>query len=305
TWPDAWIPAAPPVAALALGLLGALLVFAPRGAPLRALGLACVLPLFVPRDAGVRGPFELTVLDVGQGLSAIVETRHHVLVFDAGPAFEDGFDAGTAVVVPALLARGHRHVDRLVLSHADLDHAGGVPGVRSRLDIRDELGTPGHPACADGQAWEWDGVRFEVLHPHGRGASENDDSCVLRVSSATFSALLAGDIERGAEARLLRDHRDRLQADVLVAPHHGSLTSSSPAFVAAVRPSVVVFAAAWRSRFGHPRAEVVQRYAEVGARPLTTGVEGAIRLHRDAAGAIRTESWRRLHPRYWNAAPEP
>jgi competence protein ComEC len=305
--PDAWIPAAAPAAALALALFGAVLMFAPRGVPLRALGLACCVPLFVVRGAGVRAPFELTVLDVGQGLSAIVETRAHVLVFDAGPAFEEGFDAGAAVVVPALLARGHRQVDRLLLSHADLDHAGGVAGVRRLLIVRDEIGTPSHSPCVDGDRWTWDGVHFEILHPppDDAGASENDRSCVLRVSAPGFTVLLPADIEVAAEARLLRDHPDRLRADVLVAPHHGSRSSSSDAFVAAVNPSIVVFSAGWRSRFGHPRPEVVARYRAAGAQPRTTGVEGALRVHRGEDGSLHTEAWRREHPGFWTAPPEP
>lgn len=303
--PSAWVAASPPVAAVAIGLLGSVLLFAPRGVPLRALGIVCMVPLFVPRTAPVAGDFALTVLDVGQGLSAIVETSHHVLLFDAGPAFGEGFDAGESIVAPVLLSRGHRRVDRLLLSHADLDHAGGVPGVRRRVRVASELGTRGHPPCGDGQAWTWDGVRFEMLHPGGEEISDNDGSCVLRVSSPRFSALLPGDIERGAEERLLRVHPDRLKSDVLVAPHHGSRTSSSPEFVGAVAPEIAVFAAGWRNRFGHPRPEVVGRYRDEGARLLSTGTEGAVRIERAPDGAWRVESWRRAHARFWNAAPEP
>ena len=309
TAPSAWLPAAPPLAALALALFGAVMLFAPRGWPLRALSLPCFLPLCFPPQVPVHGPFELTAFDVGQGLSVMVRTAHHVLLYDAGPAFEDGFDAGESVVAPAILGLGRRHVDLLLLSHGDGDHAGGVDAVRRLVHVADELGTPGSRPCRDGQRWRWDGVDFEILHPphdgDAGGASDNDRSCVLRVSGGGFSALLAGDIEQGAEARLLRDHGARLRADVLVAPHHGSRTSSTEDFVHAVSPQVVLFGAAWRSHFRHPRPEVVERYAAVGARPLTTGVEGAIRTWRAPSGAVQTESWRRLAPRFWSAAPEP
>lgn len=307
--PAAWLPAAPPVAALALALFGAVMLFAPRGWPLRALSLPCFLPLLVPPQVPVRGPFELTAFDVGQGLSVLVRTDHHVLLYDAGPAFEDGFDAGESVVAPGILGLGRRRVDLLLLSHGDGDHAGGVGAVRQLVRVADELGTPESRPCRDGQRWHWDGVDFEILHPPDgddpRATSDNDRSCVLRVSGGGFTALLAGDIEQGAETRLLEAHGARLRADLLVAPHHGSRTSSTEEFVQAVSPQVVLFGAAWRSHFRHPRPEVVERYVTIGARPLTTGVEGAIRAWREPDGEIGTESWRREAARFWNAPAEP
>lgn len=303
--PSAWIPAAPPLAALLMSLFGALLLFAPRGWPLRALALPCFVPLLLPPLVPVRGPVEMTALDVGQGLAVLVRTPHHTLLYDAGPAFEDGFDAGESVVAPYILGLGLRGVDRLLVSHGDSDHAGGVAAVRRLVRVGDELGTSEANACHEGQGWEWDGVRFELLHPDAGAWSDNNRSCVLRVSAPGFSALLAGDIERGAEARLLEVHAPALKADVLIAPHHGSKTSSTPPFVAAVAPKVVIFGAGWRSHYGHPRPEVVQRYEALGARSLTTGVEGAVWMWAEADGGIRTDSWRRRSSRFWNAAPEP
>ena len=303
--PQAWMPASPPFAALALAVFGAILLFAPRGFPLRMLGALCFLPLLYPPVDAVRGPFELSALDVGQGLAVLVRTPNHALLYDAGPAFEEGFDAGESVVVPYVLGLGLRGVDRLLLSHGDRDHAGGVDAVRRLLRIDDELGTDGHAPCVEGQSWTWDGVRFELLHPDAADWSDNNRSCVLRVSAPDLSVVLSGDIERGAEARLLRDHAETLRADVLIAPHHGSKTSSTPDFVRAVSPQLVVFGAGWRSHYGHPRPEVVARYRDVGARPLTTGVEGAIRIWRDENGDIASQSWRRESARFWNAPAEP
>lgn len=303
--PMAWLPAGPPVAALLLAVLGALLLFVPRGVPLRALGLLCCLPLLWTPVRAVTPPFELWALDVGQGLAVLVRTPNHALLYDAGPAFEDGFDAGESVVAPAVLTQGLRGVDRLLLSHGDRDHAGGVPAVRRLLRIGDERGTQDHPPCGDGDAWTWDGVRFEVLHPDAADWSDNNRSCVLRIFAPGFTALLAGDIERGAEARLLRDHGERLRADVLVAPHHGSKTSSTEAFVQAVAPRLVVFGAGWRSHYRHPRPEVVARYVAVNARPLTTGVEGAIHIVPGEGGVPLTRSWRREAARFWNAPAVP
>lgn len=303
--PSAWLPASPPLPALLLALFGGALLFAPRGWPLRWLAVPCFVPLLLPPQMAVRGAFEITSLDVGQGLAVVVRTPNHTLLYDAGPAFEDGFDAGASVVAPYVLGLGLSGVDRLLLSHGDRDHAGGVVSVRKLLRVRSELGTHGHEPCREGQRWEWDGVRFELLHPDRGEWSDNNRSCVLRVATDQFSALLAGDIERHAEARLLRDHADRLRADVLIAPHHGSKTSSTPAFVEAVDPQLVVFGAGWRSHYGHPRPEVVARYVERGARPLTTGVEGAIRVWQAPEGRIESESWRRETKRFWNAPPSP
>ena len=303
--PQAWLPGAPPLAALALALIGSLLLFAPRGLPLRWLGLLCWLPLLLPPRAAPAGGLELTALDVGQGLAVVVRTERHTLLFDAGPAFDDGFDAGESVVAPYLLGRGIRDIDLLLLSHGDNDHAGGVKAVRRLLRVRREIGSEAGPACRDGERWTWDGVRFELLHPDTAHWSNNNGSCVLRIDGA-FSVLLPGDIERAAERRLLRERADVLAADVLLTPHHGSKSSSTPQFVEAVKPQIAIHAAGWRSHYRHPRPEIVERYAEIGADQYTTGVGGAIRVWRDpVSGQLRVEAWRERAARWWNAAPVP
>lgn len=298
-WPDLWLPASPPPAALALASVGCVLLFAPRGLPLRLLGGACLLSLLASPARAPPGPLALTALDVGQGLAVVVRTARHTLVYDAGPAFEDGFDAGESVVAPFLLRQGVRDVDVLLLSHGDQDHAGGVAAVRRLLRVRREIGTPGGEACRAGVAWEWDGARFELLHPDGPDWRGNDASCVLRITGA-FTALLAGDIEAAAEAALVAAHGPGLRSDVLVAPHHGSRTSSTPAFAAAVRPGVVLYGAGWRNHFRHPRPEVVGRYR--AARQYATGSGGAIHAWRDAtSGRLEVREHRREAARWWNA----
>jgi competence protein ComEC len=206
--------------------------------------------------------------------------------------------------VPYLLAQGVRRIDRLVLSHDHNDHAGGIAAVRSLLQVGDEIGTVHGRPCIEGERWEWDGVRFSLLHPQSDRGSDNEQSCVLRIDGA-YSVLLPGDIERRSEARLLRDRGSELAADVLLSPHHGSRTSSSVELVAAVRPDVVVHSAGWRSRFGHPRTEVVERYAAVGAEQFVTGVVGAVTIRQDRDGRLRVQQYRRENPRWWNAAAEP
>ena len=300
--PDVWIPASPPQAALLLALLGVVLLIAPRGLPLRLPGALCLIPLLLPRESALPAGLQLTVLDVGQGLSVVVQTRAHALLFDAGPAFEDGFDAGQSIVAPYLLHQGIRRLDVLMLSHGDNDHAGGVPAVRRLLRVDEEIGTDHGRACREGMHWEWDGVRFEVLHPDAREWSINNSSCVLKVEGA-FTALLPGDIEAGAEQRLLAERADRLKAQVLVAPHHGSKTSSTEEFVNAVAPQVVIYGAGWRNHFRHPRPEVVQRYTLEGARQFITGQSGAVAVEPSARG-LRVGEWRQSARHFWNAPAE-
>lgn len=299
-----WIAAGPPPAALLLAVAGLLLVLSPRGLPLRLPGLLCLLPLLWPaRTAPERG-FELTALDVGQGLSIVVRTAAHTLVYDAGPAYEDGFDAGSAVVAPYLLRGGDRRIDALVISHPDQDHIGGAAALRRLLRIEREIGTEGGAPCRDGQGWEWDGVRFDFLHPDGASWSDNDGSCVLRIQADGQRALLTGDIGLDAERRLLAAHAPGLSAQLLVAPHHGGRDASGEAFVAAVQPQVVIYGAGWRHHFRHPRPEVVERYRAIGARQYVTGVSGALSL-RLVEGHWQVDEYRPRAGRFWNAAAVP
>ncbi len=282
-------------------LLGLVCLLAPAGLPLRLPALLLLLPvLSLAPSRPAPGDVWLTVLDVGQGLAAVVQTRHRLLVFDTGPAFRSGFNTGEAVVGPFLRARGYRFIDRLVVSHADNDHAGGVealrhsPGVGRLLSGEPRApGLEGAGACRAGQKWQWDGVRFSVLSPPDDSVAGNDASCVLRITAADGrSLLLPGDIERGTERRLLGAQGAKLRAEVLVAPHHGSLTSSTPAFVAAVRPQLVIFATGYLNRFGFPRAAVGARYRAVGATLLDTASSGAIEVRLEAGRPIEHRAFR-------------
>ncbi len=192
---------------------------------------------------GTGARFSVDRIDVGQGLAVVVRTAQHALLFDTGPAFSDGFDAGRATVVPYLLHDGLRRLDRLVVSHADLDHRGGAPAVREMLRIDDEIGAMVDKPCVEGDRWDWDGVSFLILNGPAPGRSDNGGGCVLKIEVEGFSALLPADIERTAEARLVSDYGARLHVDLLLAPHHGSRTFSSPAFIAEVPPSIVVHSA--------------------------------------------------------------
>jgi competence protein ComEC len=311
-----WQQAAPPFWSVLLALAGGVWLLLPRGFPARWLGLLAFLPLLTveaPRPAP--GTAEITVLDVGQGLAIHVQTAGHDLLFDAGPAFSAEADSGNRIIAPYLRALGVRHLDTLVISHADKDHEGGAASVLAALPvgmIRTSLpyehALSAQPVsqqlCADGDSWTWDDVHFEMLHPGPEPLSRktNDLSCVLRVSAAGRTMLLTSDIEAVSEADLLRRYPARLAADVITVPHHGSRTSSTPEFIAAVAARDVIFPVGYLNRFGHPKDDVVARYAASGARLHRTDRDGALRASLGPAGvALRHE--RNERRRYWHARP--
>ena len=285
-------------------IVGALLLVLPGVWPMRAAGALLCLPAVFNRPATpAAGDFELTVLDVGQGLASVVRTQSHVLVYDAGPAFESGRDAGELVVLPYLHHRGVRRIDALVVSHGDLDHAGGAKSLLAGMPIATTLRGPsvhglGGDLCLRSQRWIWDGVAFEVMHPLGEAVSDdNDSSCVLRIHGRGGSALLTGDIEGDAEALLVA--AGLTHVDVVVVPHHGSRTSSTPEFVSALQPQTVVFSAGYRNRWGFPRADVVARWTAAGALDYTTADSGAIEVSFRNEAPVAVSEYRRTHARYW------
>lgn len=302
-----WLPE-PAWLALPLALCGALWLLLPSGVPGRGLALLLWLPLLLPwRELPADGEFEIVLLDVGQGLALVVRTHRHVLVYDAGPAVRDGFDAGERVVVPALRALGVRRLDRLLVSHGDHDHIGGLQAVRAAFPIAKLNGPPGLPLqegepCVAGQTWQWDGVRFEVLHPGPHFPYlRNESSCVLAVRGAYGSVLLTGDIGEVIERGLVKRVGPALAADVVVIPHHGSAGSSSPAFINATRPRLALASAGYGNRFGHPRADVLERWRRSGAEVLATPASGAVRVWLGREG-IQLRERRISRPRAWDAA---
>jgi len=283
-----------------------LLILGPAVVPGRLAAPAVLLALFLWRGhAPPPGGFDMTILDVGQGLSAVIRTHRHAMVYDAGPAWPGG-DAGTMTVRPYLRGEGIPALDVLVVSHGDLDHAGGSAALLDRVTGRILAGpgtkVPGAEpeVCSAGTTWSWDGVRFEFLHPPtGHASTDNNASCVLRVDSRYGSALLPGDIESSAEQVLIR-MRAELDADVLVAPHHGSATSSSPGFVDATAPEWIVYASGYMNRWGFPRDEVQQRWDAAGAKAVNTARDGAVTfVFGPGSGGPRVTGWRCLSRRFW------
>ncbi|RKP50434.1 DNA internalization-related competence protein ComEC/Rec2 [Trinickia fusca] len=297
---------------------GILWCLMPRGWPLRFCAPLAWLPLAWPPPASIaHGAFRLTALDIGQGSAIVVETARHALLFDAGPGPESTH-AGERLVVPYLRANGVPTLDALVISHADADHAGGAPAVLDALGVggvRQLLG--GLPSanalwdtaravqaetvrCAAGQRWQWDGVEFVVLWPDAGPlpTKSNAQSCVLKVTAPSFSALLTGDIDAAIE-RLLRTRAPQaLAADVLLVAHHGSKTSSTELFLDSVDPRVAVFQLGYRNRFRHPHPSVWSRFAARGIELARTDLDGAARIELDA-GVLTLERYRDTHRRYW------
>lgn len=301
-----WLPQARDAALLA-AVLGVAWLLLPRGSGGRLPAALLCLPLLWPaQQRPADGEVELLVMDVGQGMAIWVRTRTHRLLYDTGPTAVGGFDAGERIVVPTLHALGEGRLDRLVLSHGDRDHAGGVAAVRRgfprTLLLAPQGALPGIDApCHAGQSWRWDGVDFQILHPRpGTPYQGNESSCVLRIATAQGAILLAGDIGARSEALLLQAP-STLRAALVVVPHHGSDGSSSAAWVAAVAPRLAIVSAGHGNRFRHPRPAVVARWQDAGAEVLGTADSGALRAWLGREG-LHVREQRVFQPRWWDAA---
>jgi competence protein ComEC len=289
-------------------VVGAAAALAPLPAPGRLAGLLLAVAACGWRaPAPEWGAAHFAMLDVGQGLAAVVETRNHVLVYDTGPAFRSGSDTGALVVEPYLRHRGLRRVDTLVVSHDDLDHVGGVASlVRSMPVIRlvsngHGLDVPGAvERCRRGGGWRWDGVDFDWLHPGPELApGDNDRSCVLRVRAGEHVVLLTGDIEGLSETEILR-RGGAGRVDVLTVPHHGSRTSSTQAFVDATRPRWALVPSGHRNRWGFPKPDVVARWQGAGAAVILGSASGAIEFELHPGRSIAAPRLHRpLQRRLW------
>lgn len=341
-WPMAvWATPSAPLWVAILAVLASFALVVPGAWRWRSLALPFLLPLLwlpepwrvLPRPPD--GQFAAMAMDVGQGSAILVRTAQHDLLFDTGASLPAGGDMGARVVLPVLQALGVRRLDALFISHQDNDHAGGARSVMQGMPVavlrsslpeghpllgtsadRPALGTTGpasnaalpHQPCVAGQAWSWEGVHFEVLHPTASdlqqrlAASTNALSCVLRVQAqGGASLLLTGDIEAPQEqAVLAREPAAALRSTVLVAPHHGSRTSSTAAFLSAVQPEVIVIQVGRRNRYGHPSPPVMARYADMGVRVAATPDCGAWLWQSDGAwGSGRC--WREQNRRVWDA----
>jgi competence protein ComEC len=295
-------------------LIGAAWLLAPRGMPLRLLGLVGCLPLLLngathPQE----GEMWVTAFDVGQGMALLIETPHRRLLYDTGPAYSPESDGGNRVILPYLQARGISKLDGVIISHNDNDHSGGalsifeempVDWVASSLEFDSPIvrAAPHHRRCVAGQAWVWDEVRFEMLQPapssyQSTKYKPNAHSCTVKISVGAQSILLPGDIEAVQEAELVGGIPEKLRSTVLLAPHHGSGTSSTLEFLQAVKPEIAIFQVGYRNRFHHPKPEVFERYGNLGITRLRSDDAGAIDLH--FGRGVSFNEYRLSQPRYW------
>ncbi|XLX42562.1 DNA internalization-related competence protein ComEC/Rec2 [Ectopseudomonas mendocina] len=301
-WLPAWLPSDLPLWAWLLAAAGALLLLLPAGVPLRLPGLALLLPaLLLPTQHLDDGRADVWVLDVGQGLAVLVRTREYALLYDAGPRFGD-FDTGERIVLPSLRALNVRHLDLMLLSHADNDHAGGASAIKAGMPVRRVIsGEPqrlaealGAEACESGQSWQWNEVTFR-LWQWQRASSGNQQSCVLQIEAAGERLLLTGDIDVQAERALMQADFP-LASHWLLAPHHGSRTSSSQAFIDAVAARHVLITRSRHNAFGHPHPQVLARYQAAGVEVHDTALDGALHL---SLGEHAAPHGLRREPRFW------
>jgi competence protein ComEC len=289
-----------------------------------------LLPLFFNTPEKLEnGEVWFTLLDVGQGLAAVVQTRSHTLVYDTGPRFSENFDTGSAVVIPFLNQHGVQKIDRLIVSHGDNDHIGGTHSILSAIPVTDvytsvpdklakktpkTIATVKTIRCSNTQSWEWDGVVFKMLHPPIPSGSAqtsknsfqgsfqgNDGSCVLHIEAPGGSILLTGDIHKKSEQHLIKNYPKQLTASILVVPHHGSKTSSSNDFIQAVEPQYALFPSGYRNRFGHPAEVVTDRYLKQRIKMLDSASHGAIQFKiKPKKGLLPPETYRQTGRHYWN-----
>ncbi len=319
-----WQQHTPPLWTVIAGIAGIVWLFLPAGPglgffsgfPARWLGVMALLPLFVvspPKPEA--GELWLTVLDVGQGLAVVARTEYHTLLYDTGPSFGET-DSGERITVPFLRGEGISQLDLMMISHADLDHSGGASSVSEAMPVKSLLSSldADHPIqqtvrngrqCLAGESWQWDDVHFELLHPLAQSYDRdkrktNEASCVLKITTRHGSVLLPADIEKGSEQALLARASQQLPSTVLVAPHHGSKTSSTEAFIRQVNPRLTLFTVGYRNHFGHPNEEVVERYRVLGSQLMYSDRDGAVLLKFKENG-ISVGSWREINRRYWHA----
>lgn len=298
----AWVPAEVPLGYWWLSLLGTVLLLLPKGVPLRLLGLPMLLlAVFPPQERVPHGQVDVVQLDVGQGQSLILRTRHHTLLYDAGPR-TGTFDLGARVVLPSLRKFGVDRLDMMLLSHADADHAGGAAAIARGMPIQRVVGgeVEGLPAflgtqpCVSGEQWQWDGVSFELWQWAGAD-NGNAKSCVLQVQANGERLLLTGDIDRAAEQAFLASPL-AVPTDWLQAPHHGSRSSSSKAFLRRLAPGSVLISRGRGNAFGHPHPQVLQRYQALGSQVYDSAEQGAVRLQ---LGAFAAPVVARSQRRFW------
>jgi competence protein ComEC len=296
---------------LVIVMVGFLFLSAPQGFPIKTVGLIWLLPLFLIKPSGVeKNAAKVTVLDVGQGLSAVVETQNHTLIFDTGPRVSEHIDTGERVVLPYLATRGIKEIDALIISHGDNDHAGGTHSILQKASVKKVISSeklfskPNIELCFAGQRWKWDGVLFEILHPSDvLAAKRNERSCVLRIQTGSQSVLFTADIEAGSEKWLMQKIPQKIASTVMLVPHHGSQTSSTIEFIRLVSPQYAIIPVGYLNRYGYPKPSVIKRYQEESIIVFDTVKDGAISfMVNDRSSFITINRHRIENKKYWHMA---
>lgn len=297
-----------PMYLLLISLIGFLWLWLPAKFPARWLGLVLMSPLIVYHPVAIEeGHFDYHLLDVGQGLASVVQTKNHVLIYDTGPRSSARFDTGKLVVLPFLRAKGIDQVDMMMISHGDNDHSGGAGVIREQITIDKILSSDTRlfsnvKSCTTGMKWAWDGVQFEVLHPEPDWqGNDNNRSCVLRISNQFHRLLLTGDIQKKAEKKLLESGLN-LVSEVMTMPHHGSKTSSTDSLIDAVQPELALITTGYRNKFHLPNKQVLKRYESRGIKMIDTMEKGAISIRfENNKKPYERKSYRDVYKRYWHS----
>lgn len=291
---------------IVLAVVGLLL---PR--PLRLQPLAVLLLLIALWLPPAPPPkLEVTVLDVGQALAVVVRAEDNTLVYDTGLHFSERFDTGRDIIADYLARQGVKTIDRVIVSHAHADHAGGVAGLLDAMPVnklligeplKNQEHLPLHGKnCHGVPPWQWGGVHFSFV-PAPTHASGNNASCVLQINFRRQTLLLTGDMDAERESAVLQSiHRQGDPVRLLLAPHHGSRHSSSGTFARRVAAEHVIFSTGYRNRHGHPHPQTLKRYQQAGSQLYNTAGDGAIQFlwyGSDRQPSIR--ALRRDASRFW------
>jgi len=282
-----------------------------------ALCLAMGIIIFTYSDKKTETQWRASILDVGQGLAVVIEQRDHRLIYDVGAQYRSGFSWAQRVVIPYLqnstLGRKQenqsvndkRQIDYLIISHSDNDHSGGLKHILNQFEVTQFISgeheiTGGRECIANKRQWGDLSLQFipgKSLSNDGSKVNNNNRSCSLLVSDGKLSLLLTGDIEMKQERDLIITHGEHLQADVIVAPHHGSKSSSSAAFLDVVKPKINVFSSGFNNRWGFPAQEVLKRYQNRGVVNYNTAEEGVVII--DFKEEINVTTYRQNIAPYW------
>ncbi len=293
-------------------IIGVMVLLLPRAWPAKLISLVLLCPLVFAQTNGVKkDQLKLAVLDVGQGLSVVVQSEKHTLVFDTGPQYSTNFNAGESLVIPYLREQAVDRLNMLIISHIDKDHAGGTEGVLNHIPVkrlisnsRHKLGNREADLCRAGFSWNWDAIKFEFLHPdeHISKLSKNNRSCVLRIEHPAGVILITGDIERLIERKLLETQHKLLDTDILIVPHHGSNSSSTTEFIQATSPEYAVFATGYRNPYKLPHKKVIERYTKQKSTLLNTAHMGMVSFSLSDHGIELHQGYREQRKKFWHSS---